>query len=217
MEIKYLGQSSFRMKGKNMSVVVDPFNPEMVGLSYPKVSAEIVTVSHDHADHNDISRVLAGEREPFVINRPGEYEVGGVGVIGMRTWHDGNKGEERGENIVYTFQIDGVIICHLGDLGHPLEEKQVENIGAIDVLLVPVGGEFTIGPTQAKEVIDSLSPSIVVPMHYKLPGMTSQFDKLATVEEFFEKSGLVKAREEDRLSVNKLSLPEDTEIVVLRV
>src|SRR5688572_29430633 len=185
MEIKYLGHSSFRLKGKSMSVVTDPFDSEMVGLTFPKVIAEIVTISHGHNDHNQSMKVKGTEdrAEPFVIDRPGENEVGGVGVIGIRTWHDDKEGAERGENIIFTFQIDGVIVCHLGDLGHKLSDKQIENIGQIDVLLVPVGGVYSLNPSQAVEAMNALSPSVVVPMHYKKTGMKEGFAEIATVEE----------------------------------
>ncbi len=219
MEIKYLGHSSFKLKGKTMSVVTDPFDSKMVGLPYPKLAADIVTVSHQHNDHNDLSKVggTPGRIEPFVIRRPGEYEVGGVGIIGIKSWHDDKEGAERGENIIFTLQIDGVIICHLGDLGVPLSEKQVELIGDIDVLLIPVGGKFTIGPSQAAAVIEELSPSIVVPMHYKAAGMSGEFAQLITVDEFLEKAGYGGAKREEKLVVTKATLPEEMEVVVLSI
>ncbi len=217
MEIKYLGHSSFRLKGKGMSVVTDPFDSKMVGLPFPKVTAEIVTVSHQHLDHNQVNQVKGTENraEPFVISRPGEYEIGGVGVIGIRSQHDDKKGEERGENVIFTIQIDGVIVCHLGDLGHELSDKQIERVGQIDVLLVPVGGTFTIGPRLAVETINALSPSVVVPMHYKRPSMGASFDQMVTVDEFLEKSGFGEVKRLEKLTLMKMSLPEEMEIVVL--
>lgn len=217
MDIKYLGHSSFKLKGKTMTVITDPFDSKMVGIPYAKMVADVVSVSHQHPDHNDLSKVSAtpGREEVFVVNRPGEYEVGGVGMMGIRTWHDDKEGAERGENVIFTFTIDGVIVCHLGDLGHSLSERQVELIGDIDVLLVPVGGGYTIGPSQAVQVIEALSPSIVVPMHYKVSGMGDGFSELVTVDEFLEKAGYGGAKKEDKLSVTKGSLPEEMEVVVL--
>lgn len=220
MEIKYLGHSSFRLKGKNGTVVTDPFDSKMVGLNYPSgVSAEIVTVSHQHGDHNQVDRVkgTANRAEPLVLDQPGEYEANGISVFGVSSWHDNEKGAKRGENVIFVFQIDGVTIAHLGDLGHELSKEKIEEIGPVDVVLIPVGGEFTIGPEEAKKVILELSPGIVVPMHYKAPGMTAEFDGLATVDQFLEKAGFEKVRREDKLKVDSSSLPEDTEVVVLSV
>lgn len=200
-----------------MTVVTDPFDSAMVGLSFPKVNAEIVSLSHQHHDHNQAEKVAGTDSrvQPFVVDRPGEYEVGGVAIMGIKSWHDDKEGVERGENVIFTFQIDGVIVAHLGDLGHKLSEKQVELIGGVDVLLVPVGGVYTIGPGVAVEVINSLSPSIVVPMHFKMSGMGATFDHLVTVEEFLEKAGFGEAKKVDKLVVTKESLPEEMEVVVL--
>jgi len=219
MDIKYLGHSSFKLKGKVGSVITDPFDPKMVGLDYLRVSAEMVTVSHNHGDHNQVSRVTGttSRETPFVIDRRGEYEASGIGAIAIKSWHDDKEGSERGENLIFVFQIDGVVVAHLGDLGHTLSDKQIAKIGVVDVLLIPVGGEYTIGPSEAVKVIEQLSPAIVVPMHYKLPGMTVQFEKLASVDDFLEKSGFENARREDKLSLTKTNLPEETEVVVLGV
>lgn len=200
-------------------MITDPFETAAVGLKMPKVSAEIVTVSHEHADHNNIKAVTgtASRKEPFVINAAGEYEVGGIGVIGVQTFHDDKDGAERGKNLVYTYQIDNVIVCHLGDLGHKLSEDQVEDIGQVDILLAPVGGVFTIGGQEVVEVIGQLSPSIVIPMHYKAPGMISSFDGMATLQTFLEKSALGKARNEQTLKITQEELPEELEIVTLEV
>lgn len=216
MEIKYLGHSSFRLKGKDGAVITDPFDSKMVGLPYPKGSAEIVTVSHGHDDHNQTEKIsgTANRMEPFVVDRAGEYEVKGIGVITIKTFHDDKEGSERGENMVNVIQMDGVIVAHLGDLGHVLSDKQVEKIGPVDVLLIPVGGKFTIGPSEAVKVIEQLSPSIVIPMHYKQPSMSEEFMALVTIEEFLEKSGF-EARREDKLVVTESSLPEEMEVVVL--
>lgn len=199
-----------------MTLVTDPFDPAMVGLPYPKVSAEIVTLSHHHDDHSQSEKVTPTTRtELFVVDRPGEYEVGGVGIIGIRSWHDDKDGADRGENVIFTIQMDGVIVCHLGDLGHKLTDKQIDAIGQIDVLLVPVGGEYTIGPSEAMEAISALSPSVVVPMHYKRAGMNASFDKLATVDEFLEKSAIGEAKRLDKLTLTKATLPEEMEVFVL--
>lgn len=219
MDIKYLGQSCFKLRGKSGSVITDPFDSKMVGLSLPAVSAEIVTVSHQHEDHNQVDKVkgTAQRPEPLVLNQPGEYEANGISVIGVRSFHDDKKGSERGDNVMFVFQIDGIMIAHLGDLGHELSKNQVEELGPIDMLLLPVGGKFTIGPEMAKKTIATLNPSIVIPMHYKAPGMSSMFDELVTVDEFVEKAGFEQVTRTDKLKIEPAKLPDDTEVVVLSI
>lgn len=216
MDISYLGHSCFKLKGKNSSVITDPFEKE-VGFSLPRLSADVVTVSHDHFDHNNWKGVTGTARRtnPFVIDTPGEYEVLGVSVFGVKTYHDDKKGEERGENVVYSILIDGVSVVHLGDLGHKLSESAVSDLNGVDVLLCPVGGTYTINPKEAVEIISAIEPSIVVPMHYKSDKHDQEkFGQLSSVEEFLAELGK-EAQKSDRLSVNKTSLPEEMEVVVL--
>jgi L-ascorbate metabolism protein UlaG (beta-lactamase superfamily) len=163
MEIAYLGHSSFKLKGKNLSIVIDPYDSEKVGLKFPKTDADIVTISHDHFDHNKVENVTDVRK---VITRPGEYEMNGVSIIGVSSFHDNQKGELRGKNTIYVYEIDGFRIAHLGDLGHTLLEKQLEEIGSIDVLLIPVGGYYTIDSAAAVEFAQSIEPRIIIPMHY---------------------------------------------------
>jgi L-ascorbate metabolism protein UlaG (beta-lactamase superfamily) len=218
MDITYLGHSSFKLRGKQASIVCDPFDSS-VGLPVPRVSADIVTVSHDHHDHNNVAAVsgTARREQPFVINAPGEYEVSGISIFGTRTFHDDEKGAQRGLNYVYVIEVDEVSICHLGDLGHVLSDKQVESIGEVDVLLVPVGGVYTIGPKEAIEVINQLQPSIAVPMHYK----TERHDKkmfadLTQIETFLSEGGYDQAQRLKKISLTKATLPEEFEVVVLK-
>jgi len=197
-------------------VITDPFEKE-VGFSLPRLSADVVTVSHDHFDHNNWKGVTGTARRtnPFVIDTPGEYEVLGVSVFGVKTYHDDKKGEERGENVVYSILIDGVSVVHLGDLGHKLSESAVSDLNGVDVLLCPVGGTYTINPKEAVEIISAIEPSIVVPMHYKSDKHDQEkFGQLSSVEEFLAELGK-EAQKSDRLSVNKTSLPEEMEVVVL--
>ena len=217
MEITYLGHSSFKLRGKNASVVIDPFDGGVVGLSYPKVAAEIVVVSHDHPDHNAVDKVYgtAVREKPFLIAAPGEYEVNGISVFGFSVWHDKKEGAERGKNMISVVHVDDVVVAHLGDLGHTLSDKIVEEMGQIDVLLVPVGGHYTIGPGDAVKVTTQIEPSIVVPMHYKVAGMKEAFDALEPVEGFLKEMGVSDVRRETKLTVTALSLPEDREVVVL--
>lgn len=217
MEIKYLGHSAFRIKSGAVTLVTDPFDPGMVGLPFAKISADIVTISHQHKDHNFLEKIegTAERSEPLIFDAPGEYEASDVGVVGFNSYHDDKQGAERGKNTIFVFQIEGVLVAHMGDLGHQLSDKEIEDLGPIDVLLIPVGGVFSLGPDGAAKVISALGPSLVVPMHYKLPGMSADFESLVTVDEFLAKAELETVRREDKLRVTKDSLPEDTEVVVL--
>lgn len=211
MDITYIGHSSFRIKGKHASLITDPFDPKMVGLKFTSVKADIVTISHEHKDHNmpglvkDVKRIISG---------PGEYEVSGISLIGIQTYHDDKKGEERGKNTVYIIEIDGIRICHLGDLGHKLKESIVNALGDIDILMVPVGGHFTIGPKIAVEVVQAIEPSITIPMHYKTSKLAESFNKLEGVDPFLKELGLP-VEKMDKLTVGKNDIGEDQKVVVL--
>jgi len=212
MEITYLGHSCFRIKEKKVTVVTDPFLPSMVGFPLPKISADIVTVSHQHPDHNNVSFV---EGEPFVISDPGEYEVKGISVFGYPTYHDSKSGSIRGTNTIYLIESEDLRICHLGDLGGTIPAKIIEELGEIDMLMVPVGGVYTLGPKEAVELIGQLEPKIVLPMHFKEAGINEEnFGKLATVEDFVREFGKEPERQE-RLTVNKGNLPQETKLVIL--
>jgi L-ascorbate metabolism protein UlaG (beta-lactamase superfamily) len=210
MELMYLGHSSFRMKFKSgMVLVTDPFDSGYVGLAFPKQKADIVTVSHDYKDHNFVEGVTdpVKREDIFVINEEGEYEVGGVEVTAMK---DGE------ENLIMVIRQNGISLCHLGDLNHNLTEKEIDQIGAIDVLLVPVGGEKTVSDKNIEEIISNMSPSIVVPMHYKAKGMKDEFKTLREVDEFTKSSSLeVMIEGENRIKIDVNSLPENTKIAVL--
>jgi len=212
MDIVYLGHASFKLKGKKSVVVTDPYG-EVVGYKFPPgIEADIVTISHAHEDHNQTGRVSGS---PFVVDTAGEYEVGGVSVFGIATYHDENLGKDRGRNNVFVIEIDGVKVCHLGALGHLLSESQVEEINSVDVLLVPVGGVYTVGPSQAVSVVKQLEPSIVIPMHYKTDDMPEEaFGKLAGVGEFLKAMG-VEEKLAPKLSVSSEKLGENLEVIVL--
>lgn len=211
MDITYFGHSSFRLKGKDAIVVMDPF-ADSIGIKFPKVDADVVTVSHDHADHAN-SAAVGGN--PMVLNGPGEYEVKGVSILGFESYHDADKGNKRGKNTMYVVEIDGVRVAHLGDLGHRLSEKQANEFGEIDVLLIPVGGEYTLDAADAVATAQEIEAKITVPMHYKQPGLDeAQFGMLATAEKFMADLGLP-VETADKLSVKQGSLPEDYKAAVL--
>ena len=160
MEIKYLGHSSFLIKTNDARIVTDPYDSKMVGLKLPKMEADIVTVSHGHKDHNQSEQV---EGTPKVFDWPGQFETKGVRVWGFRTYHDKKEGAERGENVMFKFESEGISILHCGDLGAVPPDTFLDEVGDVDVLLVPVGNKYTISPDEAIERIKKVEPEIVVP------------------------------------------------------
>lgn len=217
MEITYHGHSTFKLKGKKGTLVTDPYG-DFVGFSLPTLSADMVTISHHHPDHDNAKKVggTARRERPFIVDTAGEYEVGGISVFGVPTFHDGTQGSERGPNTIFTILIDDVRICHLGDLGHILSNEQVSDIGAIDVVLCPVGGKFTINPAQAVENIHLLEPSYVIPMHFKTPEHDPKvFAEMGTLAQFLKEYG-AEPQPLKSLSVDKGKMPEETELVVLQ-
>lgn len=213
MDITYLGHSSFKLRGKTACVITDPFDPKFVGLKYSSADADIVTISHNHSDHNQ-SQLVKGVR--MVVNGPGEYEISGVSIIGIPSFHDAKKGEERGNNTIYVFEIDGLRIAHLGDLGEVLSDEQISQLGNIDVLMIPVGGEYTIGPKEAVKMVGEVGPYFVIPMHYKVDGLSPEFSKLEPVETFLSECGLTVERI-DKFSLKKEDILEDqsTKVILL--
>ncbi len=209
MEIVYLGHSAFKIKGKQKTVVTDPYG-DSVGKFPRDIEADIVTVSHSHDDHNAVDKL---KTKSFIIDGPGEYEVGGVSVVGVPVFHDGVSGEERGSNTVFVIEIDGLRIVHLGDLGHKLSEENLEEIGAVDVVLVPVGGTYTIDAKAAKEVVSQVDPWIAIPMHYK----TADFGlkEIAGLEEFMKEMGKADIVPIPKLVISADKLPTEMEVVVL--
>ncbi|MDA8216180.1 MAG: MBL fold metallo-hydrolase [Dehalococcoidales bacterium] len=208
MEISWLGHSCFRLRGKNVTLVTDPYS-DRVGYKLSRVTADIVTISHDHYDHNNAA-VVGGE--PKVVKGPGEYEIKGVSIIGVQTAHDGEGGAKRGKNTAYIIEMDDLVVCHLGDLGHILSPQQAEAMSNVNVLMVPVGGNFTINATQAAEVISLVEPQIVIPMHFKTEGLNMDIDPL---DRFARAMGIKELTPVPRLSVTKSNLPEETQVVVL--
>jgi L-ascorbate metabolism protein UlaG (beta-lactamase superfamily) len=208
VEITWLGHSCFRLKGKNATIVTDPYE-EKIGYRLGRVSADIVTVSHNHYDHNNVAAVGGN---PKVINGPGEYEIGGIFITGVQTFHDAESGAKRGRNTAYLFDMDDLVTCHLGDLGHPLTAQQAEEMSNVDILIVPVGGNFTINAAQAAEVISLLEPRLVIPMHYRTEGLQVEVEPL---DRFARAMGLKEIKPLPKLSIAKGNLPEEMQVVVL--
>lgn len=214
MKITWHGQSCFRLlvksnNGGKITLLIDPYDKK-IGLTPPRGAADIVLITHDHPDHNNLETV---SNTPFIINGPGEYDVKGVYIKGIYSYHDNSKGTERGANTIYVIEVEDLKICHLGDLGQKeLADTQLEKIGEIDILMVPVGGTFTINSEEAVKIINQIEPSIVIPMHYKIPGITIKLDE---VKDFLKEIGLQPETTEE-INVKKLDLGEDMKVMVLK-
>lgn len=209
MEITWYGHACFRLRDRNTSVVTDPYD-KTLGLPLPRPKADIVTISHDSPHHNH----TAGLKGDFkVVDGPGEYEIGGVFISGIHlTGPKKVSSEDVAQNNIYVIYIEDIAVCHLGDLSHVPTQNQVEDLGSIEVLMVPVGGQNALNAAQAAEVISLIEPYIVIPMHYQLPDLAIQLDP---VEKFLKEMGLAKVDTVDTLKLTKSSLPEETQVVLL--
>ncbi len=216
-KITWAGQACFQISVSNgkdheANIVIDPFD-EKVGLKVPNFSADILLVSHNHADHNNVGAIKGG---PFLIENPGEYEVKGVFVQGIDSFHDDSEGKERGKNTIYVIEAENMRFCHLGDFGQKqLTDEQLEKIDKVDILMIPVGGTFTIDSSEASKVIGQIEPKIVIPMHYALPKLKIELDG---VEKFLKAMGKNAVEPQDKLVVKTSALPKEgaMEIVVLQ-
>ena len=208
MEINWLGHSCFRIKGSSATVITDPYSPD-TGYSLGQPAANLVTVSHSHSGHSYIQGIAD---QPKVISRPGEYEISGVLIIGIASFHDTEGGNTRGKNTVYAMETDELSICHLGDLGHILTPEQLEEIDNVDILLIPVGGVTTIDAAMAAKVVRQLEPRIVVPMHYKTAAYRNE---LEPVERFLKEMGTGEITPRPKLVVTKSNLPPTTQVILL--
>ena len=208
MEITWLGHSCFKLKGKQATLITDPCSPEL-GYSLGKQTADVITVSHQHPGHSFID-VIGGN--PRAVTGPGEYEIKNILIIGVATFHDNNRGSTRGKNTIYLIEMDEVAICHLGDLGHVLTDEHVEELGNVDVLLLPVGGVSTVNAPVASEIVRQLEPKIVIPMHYKTAAIKRE---LEPVDGFLKEIGAHDINPQAKLSIPKSSLPLSTQVVLL--
>jgi len=214
MHIIWHGQSCFQIqtslsKGEQTTLAIDPFN-EATGLKVPSFQADVLLITHDHHDHNN-KKAIKGT--PFLIEGPGEYEVKEIAIQGIPSFHDEEEGKKRGPNTIYLIEVEEMRLCHLGDFGQKeLTEDQLEQIGDIDVLMVPVGGEFTIDAKGATHVISQIEPKIVIPMHYSVPKLKIKLDE---VEKFLKEIGKKSVVPQPKLLIKKKDLPLETQVVVL--
>lgn len=210
MDINWLGHAAFSIQTKTASIVIDPFD-EQIGLPWRKQAADILLVSHEHLDHNN----QAGVDAQFTAEGPGEYEVKEVAITGTQLFHDASKGEQRGRVTAYSIEADNITICHLSDLGHKLSGEQVEELPSVDILMIPVGGKYTIDGATAAEVVNQLEPQIVIPMHYQIPGLKLD-EELDGFEPFMKALGKETWETQSVLKVgNRDSLGGELKVVVL--
>ncbi|MCR4324357.1 MAG: MBL fold metallo-hydrolase [Candidatus Curtissbacteria bacterium] len=215
VDVWFHGQACVRLKGKNATVVFDPYDSEFTGLPPLKLASDIVCITHDHKDHNNVDAVVPAtdELKPFVIYGPGEYEIRSVNIVGVPSYHDDKQGAERGKNTIYHATLDEVNFVHLGDLGQKkLTQEQVEELSTCDVLFIPVGGVYTISAKDAPDIIAQIEPKVVIPIHYKLPGL--KFD-LEPLDAFLQAMGKEKQEPAQKFSISREKLPEEPEVVIL--
>lgn len=212
MEITWLGHSCFQLRGKHATLVTDPFTPQPGEVSrLSKLNASIVTVSHQHPGHNYVQGVGGN---PRVVRGPGEYEISDILITGVAAYHDEKQGKELGRNTMYVIHMDDLVVCHLGDLGHVLQEEQLEEVADADVLLVPIGGQHTITATQAAEVISQVEPRIVIPMHYR-PASEGEQETNTALDKFCREMDVKTVNPQPKVNITRNSLPTETQVVLL--
>ena len=210
MTITWLGQSCFKIQNNDLILITDPYGP-VSGLRPIKGKADIVTISHQHKDHNYLKEIMD---EPFVISEPGEYEVKGVYILGIPSGHDSVEGDERGQNIIYRYFFGGMVLAHLGGLRHLFSEDTIDQLGDVDILFVPVGNKHTLATDKVAEPISQVEPRIVIPMHYQIPGLSYDLKPLSV---FGSEMGVRIDAQLDRLKIKKKDFEaEETAIKVLK-
>ena len=210
MKIEYLGHSCFKLtESTGTSVICDPYD-EAVGYGVPEMSADAVTVSHHHYDHDAVKSVKGS---PVIIDKECSYDLPGVEINAIKSFHDGEEGKLRGGNLIFKFRMDGIDVCHLGDLGEECSSALIDELLPVNVLLIPVGGTYTIDAEMAKEYVDRIMPEVVIPMHYRDKGCKLDIDK---VDAFLNLFADVEEAEESAIELMRNDLKDDTKIVVLR-
>lgn len=213
MVIQWYGQSCFKIQSGELVIVIDPFSKE-IGLTPPRFKTDIVMVTHSHLDHSN-HESLSGD--PVLVMGPGEYEIKGVNILGMQTFHDDQNGKERGVNTIYKIKIEDISLLHLGDFGEKeIRNETLENIGEVDILMAPVGGKYTIDGEEAAKLIKRIEPKFVIPMHYKITGL--KIKDLDSADNFLKETGATKTETQEKMVIKKKDISEDQKmkIVVLK-
>ena len=212
MKIKWLGHSAFLITSTaGIKIVTDPYTIGN-GINYLPIEelSDIVTVSHIHGDHSNISAVKGS---PVILKEQGSYHIKGIDIKGVQVYHDNTLGSQRGRNLVFCFKVDGVVVCHAGDLGHTLSQGQIDEIGQVDVLMLPIGGFYTIDAREASIIAQSLKPRIVIPMHYK----TSSTDyPISGVQPFLKDRENIRQTDTSEIELTLNDLPQVTATIVLK-
>jgi len=206
-----MGHACFLLRGETKKLVFDPFKG--IGLPEPTEKADIILCSHSHSDHNNV-KAVSHEKSIVLEGFTGNKDIDDVSIRGIAAYHDAAQGRQRGKNSVYVVKFEDIVFCHLGDLGHELSKSQVDEMGAVHVLFVPVGGIYTIGPEQARKVMGSIKPRMTVPMHYKLLGMSATFDGFSAVEDFIRGGDSIRRLDGPSFTIDKRDVQQRTLIVV---
>lgn len=209
-EIKWFGHACFRLRSRDATIITDPV-PRSLGYRVERQRADIVTISHDHPGHTALDVLNS---TPKLVNGPGEYEMNDVFITGIRTYHDDKRGAERGRNTAYVFELEDLVVCHLGDLGHTLSEAQAESLSAVDVLIVPVGGGTVLDAARAVEVVAQLEPKVIIPMQYRTALGDADRDPL---ERFLKEMGVAEVTPREKYVARAADLSESAEVVVLEI
>jgi len=212
MKIQWLGHSSFKLEeSTGTTIVTDPYNN--IGFDMPKIHADAVTISHNHKDHSNINAVLG---KPKIFNKAGVYDFKGVHITAIPSFHDEELGNQRGENLIFKYRMDGVEICHLGDIGHKITPEIIELLVPVNVLLIPIGGNYTISAETAKEYVDVLMPDIVIPMHYKVKNISIDVDKPDLFLKLFDDEKIT-VTEQNIVEIDRDDLDEvSTKVILLK-
>lgn len=210
LSFKWFGQACFEIKDSK-TIVTDPHDGESVGLEAPKTEADIVTISHDHFDHSSGKEDVSKE-DTKIVDAPGKTNIQNIHIEGIESYHDKSEGDARGKNTIYKINIDGFSICHLGDLGHLLEDNTLNEIKPVDILLIPVGGKFTIDGKEAYKVVEEINPQVVIPMHYNVPGLEVPISKPDAFLELAKKNYDIENSESLKLD----GLPENKTLYKLK-
>jgi L-ascorbate metabolism protein UlaG (beta-lactamase superfamily) len=211
MTINWYGQSCFKIEAKGATLLFDPFSKD-IGLRPPRLNADIFLVTHEHYDHNNLEGVPPGA---FIVRGPGEYEKSGVYIGGITSFHDNAQGAQRGLNTIYVIKVEDMNLCHMGDFGQTkLTEEQLEAIGDVDILFIPAGGRYTIDGNEAAAIAREIEPKIIIPMHYKIPGLNIDIDG---PQKFLKEAG-IKPEEVETLRITAKSLPmEEMKLVMFKI
>jgi len=206
LQIRWHGHSCFEITN-DVTLVTDPHDGKSIGIPAPTVSGDIILISHDHYDHNSIKTVEKDDSK--VITDERKRTVANIDIKGIESFHDECQGEKRGKNIIYKFTMNDITFCHLGDIGHEIDEEIIQKIGDVDILFIPIGGTFTVDANQAWNIIDKIKPKIAVPMHYKIGGLSLP---ITGIDPFLEKNKYKTLKVGNEIDMEKEDLPEEPEI-----